>query len=569
MGKVINIYQIFTRLFANQNTTNKEYGTIEENGCTKFNDITSDALHEIKKLGITHVWFTGIIRHATCTDYSKHKMPADNPHIIKGRAGSPYAIKDYFDVHPDYAVNVSKRMEEFEQLLKRTHDAGLQVLIDFVPNHVSRTYESLKRPAGIQNLGEFDDTKVAFKPSNNFYYIPYEDFILPKDIYFPYTEGHEPYTEYPAKATGNDVFSNQPSINDWYETVKLNYGIDYQNLWHEHFEQIPDTWVRMYEILEFWAHKGVDGFRCDMAEMVPVKFWAWVIPQIKEINPDILFIAEVYNPDYYKIYSKRGKFDYLYDKVGLYDVLRLIIEGYGSAKYISDVWRGLDDLSPKMLRFLENHDEQRIASDYFAVNPENAKAAMIAAATLHSGPLMLYFGQEIGEKGMDKEGYSGQDGKTSIFDYWGLSEFNKWVNNGKFDGGQLSTSQKELREFYKHLLQLRLKTEALRNGMFYDLMWQNYSGNVNSDKIFAFVRYTDAHKLIIIINFDLEHAYSFKLMLGEHAFETIGIPSSGTCKVRDIYEGTFSQTYSYESILSDGMSLDIPKNSALILEIQE
>lgn len=353
MGTVVNIYQVFTRLFANKNNTNKEFGTIKENGCTKFNDISNVALSEIKKLGATHIWYTGIIRHASCTDYSKFGMPADNPHIIKGRAGSPYAIKDYYDVHPDFAVNIPKRMNEFEQLLKRTHDSGLKCIIDFVPNHVSRTYCSDKKPPGIQDIGEYDDKTVSFKPSNNFYYIPNEEFILPEDIYFPYTDGHEPYTEYPARATGNDVFSPQPSKNDWYETVKLNYGIDYNNLWAEHFEQVPDTWVRMLEILQFWAQKGVDGFRCDMAEMVPVRFWAWVIPQIKEINPHIIFIAEIYNPNSYKSYLKKGKFDYLYDKVGLYDILRLIIEGYGSAKYISDVWRGLDDMSPKMVRFLE------------------------------------------------------------------------------------------------------------------------------------------------------------------------------------------------------------------------
>ena len=472
MGTVINIYQVFTRLFANQNNTNKEYGTIEENGCTKFNDISSAALTEIKKFGATHVWFTGIIRHATCTDYSKYGMPADNPHIVKGRAGSPYAIKDYYDVHPDFAVNVPKRMNEFEQLLKRTHDSGLKCIIDFVPNHVSRAYCSEKKPPGIQDLGEYDDNTAPFKSSNNFYYLPHEDFILPEGTYFPYTEGYEPYTEYPARVTGNDVFSAQPSKNDWYETVKLNYGIDYNDLWAEHFEQVPDTWVRMLEILQFWAHKGVDGFRCDMAEMVPVRFWSWVIPQIKEINPDIIFIAEIYNPNYYKVYVKKGKFDYLYDKVGLYDILRLIIEGYGSAKYISDVWRGLDDMSPKMLRFLENHDEQRIASDFFAGNPEAAKASMITAATLNSGPLMIYFGQELGERGMDKEGYSGSDGRTTIFDYWSLPVYNSWVNKGAFDGALLTDEQKQLRAFYQKLFELRIQNEALRNGEFLYVMWQ-------------------------------------------------------------------------------------------------
>ncbi len=404
MDSAINIYQVFTRLFNNKNQTNKEFGTIEENGCTKFNDITSTALEQIKKFGTTHIWYTGIIRHATTTDYSKYGLSSDNPYVVKGRAGSPYAIKDYFDVHPDFAVSVKNRMHEFEKLLERTHDAGLKCIIDFVPNHVSREYKSENLPAGCSALGSYDDTSLAFSPSNNFYYIPNQELHLPEEINFPYTHNAPKYNEIPAKVTGNDVFSAYPSITDWYETVKLNYGIDYQNLWQEHFEEIPDTWVRMLEVLEFWTKKGVDGFRCDMAEMVPVRFWGWVIPQIKQLNPEIIFIAEVYNPEEYRNYLSRGKFDYLYDKVGLYDILRLIIEGVGSAKYVSDCWKTHDDITSKMLRFLENHDEQRIASRFFANNAEAAKASMVLAGTMDRGPLMIYFGQEIGEKGMDKEG---------------------------------------------------------------------------------------------------------------------------------------------------------------------
>lgn len=76
----------------------------------------------------------------------------------------------------------------------------------------------------------------------------------------------EAYKEYPAKATGNNRFDAYPNINDWYETVKLNYGIDYQNGNTPHFNPIPDTWTKMLDILLFWAGKNIDGFRCDMAE---------------------------------------------------------------------------------------------------------------------------------------------------------------------------------------------------------------------------------------------------------------------------------------------------------------
>lgn len=568
MTSAINIYQIFTRLFVNTKETNKEFGTIEENGCTKFNDITPKALQELKKFGVTHLWYTGIIRHATCTDYSKYGLSKDNPYVVKGRAGSPYAIKDYFDVNPDFAVNVRSRMNEFEALVKRTHEAGLQCIIDFVPNHVSREYKSEVLPGGYSALGSYDDTSIPFSASNNFYYIPNEELHLPEGINFPYIEGAQAYKEIPAKVTGNDVFHAYPSINDWYETVKLNYGIDYQNLWHEHFEQIPDTWVRMLEVLEYWTKKGVDGFRCDMAEMVPVRFWGWVIPQIKQINPNVIFIAEVYNPEEYRNYLYRGKFDYLYDKVGLYDILRLIIEGVGSAKYISDCWKTNDDITSKMLRFLENHDEQRIASRFFAGNPEAAKASMILAATMDKGPLMIYFGQEIGEAGMDKEGYSGIDGRTTIFDYWSLTEYNKWVNGGKFDGAKLNEKQIELRDFYKSILKLRLSNEAISDGLFYDLMWKNYNGNLDSDKIFAFLRYTDNQKILIIINFDMEHTHTFRLHIGDHALDAMQFKKEGKMKIKELFEADFIDEFLMSEVQSLGIPFSILPNSALIFELK-
>lgn len=568
MQNAINIYQIFTRLFANQNETNKEFGTLKENGCSKFNDITPIALQEIKKLGITHVWYTGVIRHASCTDYSKYGIKKGNARVVKGCAGSPYAIKDYYDVDPDLATNVKVRMKEFEDLVARTHNEGLKCIIDFVPNHVSREYHSDSIPEGGISLGSYDDTKVTFSPNNNFYYLPDEELHMPADINFPYTENTPAYYEYPAKVTGNDVFSSSPSRNDWYETVKLNYGIDYQNNWNLNFEQIPDTWIRMLEILSFWAKKKIDGFRCDMAEMVPVQFWSWVIPQIKEINPEIIFIAEIYNPDAYQTYLNTGHFDYLYDKVGLYDTMRLIVEGKGIAKYISDYWRRTEDLTGKMLRFLENHDEQRIASRFFAGNGDKARASMVLLGTLNPGPLMIYFGQEIGEKGMDKEGFSGIDGRTTIFDYWSLKEFNKWVNKGKFDGGNLSVEQADLRDFYSRLLNFRLNSETIQNGLFYDLMWKNYGGNLNADKIFAFLRYTEKEKLLFVLNFDFERTQTFRLMLGEHPFQTMNCPLDGTLTLTEVFENDFVDSFSMSEVIENGLPISIVPNSALIFRME-
>ncbi|MBP5480023.1 MAG: alpha-amylase family protein, partial [Bacteroidaceae bacterium] len=421
MEKIV-IYQVFTRLFGANANKNKSNGTKKENGCGHMADFTQAALDNIKALGITHVWYTGIIEHATKTDYSAFGIRRDHPAVVKGNAGSPYAIKDYYDIDPDLAVKVPERMKEFENLVVRTHKADLKMIIDFVPNHVARQYASDAKPEGVKDLGEDDIKTMAFNPNNNFYYIPHSKFSPNFDLN---DEELGEYIETPAKVTGNDCFSQYVTRNDWYETVKLNYGVDYQGCNNLTTWGIPNTWEKMRDILLFWASKGVDGFRCDMAEMVPCDFWGWVIPQVKNKYPDIIFIAEVYNPHEYRNYIHRGRFDYLYDKVGLYDTLRSVIGG-NSATSISGVWQSVDDISSHMLNFLENHDEQRIASQFFAGNAEKGKAAIIVATLMRTNPGMIYLGQERGEQGMYSEGFSGQDGRTTIFDYWTIDLIRRW-----------------------------------------------------------------------------------------------------------------------------------------------
>ena len=410
----MTIYQIFTRLYGNPATQNLANGTLAENGSAKLNGFTASVLKRIKDYGFSHVWFTGVIEHATQTDYSHLGIASDHPQVVKGKAGSPYAIKDYFDIDPDLAVRPEKRMAEFEALVARTHKAGLKLIMDFVPNHVARQYHSDAAPAGVTGLGEGDDTLKHFSPSNNFYYCWGE--ALHVD-YLPESQGI-PYVESPAKATGNDKFDACPGMNDWYETVKLNYGVDYHGHGAKHFLPIPNTWTKMVEILLFWAAKGVDAFRCDMAEMVPVEFWEYAIKEVKSKFPAIEFIAEVYNPAQYRSYIHTGGFDYLYDKVGLYDTLRAIVCRQAPASQITQAWQATDDVKQHMLYFLENHDEQRIASDFFCGNARLAFPALAVMALMGTNPLMIYAGQELGERGMDAEGFSGCDGRTTIFDYW-------------------------------------------------------------------------------------------------------------------------------------------------------
>ena len=528
------IYQVFTRLFGNNNNHCINNGSITENGCGKMADFTAKALGEIKKLGVTHIWYTGIIEHATQTDYRRYNIQPDHPAIVKGKAGSPYAIKDYYDVDPDLAKDVPERMREFENLVQRTHRSGLKVIIDFVPNHVARQYHSDMQPDGTSQLGVNDDANYAFSPYNNFYYIPQSELHGQFDMQG--TAG-EPYKEFPAKATGNNRFDAYPNINDWYETVKLNYGVDYQNGGTCHFNPIPDTWTKMLDILMFWAGKHIDGFRCDMAEMVPVEFWEWAIPQVKTKHPDLLFIAEVYNPKEYGNYLFRGKFDYLYDKVGLYDTLRAIVCGDESATAITRAWQSLGGIEKRMLNFLENHDEQRIASDFFASNPRKAIPALIVSACMNVNPMMIYFGQEFGELGMDSEGFSGRDGRTTIFDYWSVDTIRRWRNGGKFDGKMMTDNQKHLYAIYQRILTLCNEEKAISQGDFFDLMYANVNGwRFNEHKQYTFLRKSGRELLLFVVNFDHISA-DLAINIPSHAFDFLQIPQMEQYRTVDLLTG--------------------------------
>lgn len=487
------IYQMLPRLFANTCERCVPDGDIYTNGCGKLNDITPRVLKAIHNLGVTHVWYTGIIEHAHATDYSAYNIIPDNPAIVKGKAGSPYAISDYYDIDPDLAVSVPDRMAEFEQLVDRTHKAGMKVIIDFIPNHVARRYHSDAAPAGIEDFGKGDNTTYFFSPNNNFYYIPRQ--LFQPD--FPIGD----YIEFPAKASGNDCFNAFPTRNDWYETVKLNYGVDYGN-GTCHFNPVPPTWFKMLHILRYWASKGIDGFRCDMVFMVPIDFWEWAIPQVKQHYPDLIFIAEIYDINSYRNFLDRGHFDYLYDKVNLYDTLRAVQCSHHSAATITDCWQRVDGIGGKMLNFLENHDEQRFASVEYASDAAKVLPSLVVSSMISTGPFMIYAGQELGEKAEDAEGFSGCDGRTTIFDYWSIPTVRRWLNNGKADGGKLSPVEKDLRALYAHILTLLNSEKALAEGEFFDLMYVNFDNpHFSPHRHYSFMRRSGDEVILIAVNF--------------------------------------------------------------------
>lgn len=529
------VYQVFTRLFGNTNTTNKPWGTIEENGVGKFNDFTDLALKEIKDLGVTYIWYTGVPHHALVRDYSAIGISNDDPEVVKGRAGSPYAVKDYYNVNPDLAVDPANRLAEFEALIARTHQAGLKLIIDIVPNHIARKYEGMNNPNGVRDFGADDDVTVEYNRDNNFYYIPNTQFEIP-DTDAPLNGEKNPlvdgsFKEFPAKWTGNGSRRAKPDRNDWYETIKVNYGIrpdgskDFPELpahfdkksAQEHFDfwkdkDVPDSWKKFRDIALYWTDKGVDGFRYDMAEMVPYEFWSYMNAAIKVKNPYAFLLAEVYNPDEYRNYIRLGKMDYLYDKVETYDKLKDVIRGHSLPDGLSDIQRRMVDIEHHMLHFLDNHDEQRLASPEFAGTPEKGKPLMVVSTTISTSPTMIYFGQEVGESAAENAGF-GTHSRTSIFDYVGVPAHQRWMNNGKFDGGQLSESEKSLREFYKRLLNFSLNSTALM-GAFQELQSVNRDSSWGYDPgIYAFCRWSTTEKLIVVTNFSWLTTSTFELKI--------------------------------------------------------
>jgi glycosidase len=555
--KKVVIYQVLPRLFGNTDTTNTPWGTIEENGVGKFNDFTDLALDRIKELGVTHIWYTGVPHHCVINDYTAYGIDPDDPDVVKGRAGSPYAVRDYYTVNPDLAVNVDKRLEEFEALVERTHHHDMKVIIDIVPNHVARNYHSLTKPEGVKDFGADDDTSVEYARNNNFYYIPGESFQVP-DV----EPGFEPlggeehilldgkFEEVPAKWTGNGARSAKPDVHDWYETVKINFGVtpdgkkefdelpeEYRTLdFREHFRfwqerDVPDSWIKFRDIALYWLEKGVDGFRYDMAQLVPVEFWSYMNSSIKMKNPDAFLLSEIYIPEMYREYIQLGKMDYLYDKVEMYDTLKHIIQGHGNTDQLPGILSGQAGIEHHMLHFLENHDEQRIASPEFAGDPWKALPAMVVSATVSTSPTMVYFGQEVGERADGDAGY-GKSSRTTIYDYWGVPAHQRWMNGGAFDGGQLTAEEKQLRDFYRTLLNFTIGCEAL-TGSYSGIHLHNRQHSEGySDRLFSFIRWKGGDRLLVVVNFDAERSFNFDLEIPGNAIDTLGL-KMGRYRLKD------------------------------------
>ena len=564
----MNIYQLFVRTFGNKNKDVVFDGDKSQNKCGTFADINDNALDALKTLGITHIWLTGVIRHSSMTAYPELGIKSSNPLITKGKAGSPYSIMDYYDIDPDLAVNPQNRMEEFEDVMQRIHDKGMKVIIDFIPNHLAREYKSLCKPMYVEDFGVNDNKNVVFAKDNNFYYCPDQQLVIPgQQTTELQNSSNAEFLEYPAKASGNDVFSPKPSVNDWYDTVKLNYGVDYQN-GSRCFEPIPNTWYKMLDIMIYWCERGVDGFRVDMAEMVPVEFWRWSINMLRE-NYEPIMIAEIYQPHLYKEFVYAG-FDYLYDKVGLYNTLENIYRYGQRADSITNVWNDLQGLGDVMLRFMENHDELRLASEHFVGDAFKALPAVTMAALMNRGPFMIYNGQESGEDAQGAPGFSGDDGRTSIFDYAVMPKHQNWMADGRFDGSDFTDEQKRLFGFYSKLLNFRLNSSAINKGAFYDLMWANpWYSNFDPQYVYAFLRYHDEDRLLVVVNFNQNESRYCEVKISEDAVEYMRLRPTANGQqltATDVFTGEKIE-YELETLSTRGIAMTLEPCGIKILKL--
>lgn len=578
------VYQLFVRHFSNFTTGGEPWGSREQNGCGTFNAITDTALEQIASTGVTHLWLTGVLRHATRTPHEG--LPADPACIVKGIAGSPYAVTDYFDVDPDLAENVAARREEFAALVQRCRRWGMVPVIDFVPNHVSRNYRSTVRPES--SFGEHDDTWCFFARDNSFYYLEphHSDTVmqLPDGAFAP-EQGQ-------GRVTGNNVASWQPGAYDWYETVKLNYGSDYRHGSHAAEAlpsllapeyALPRTWQLMNEVLAYWQDMGVGGFRCDMAHMVPLPFWRWIIAHARLRDSSAFFMAEGYD-DHLKLIEGpvheallAAGFNGVYDGVA-YESLRKIFEGGAWANDLDRLHRSESPLFNGGVRYIENHDEPRMASPLYwgAAGSRVIQSVMVAQYASSCGPVLVYNGQEFGERAEGPGGYGGDNGRTSIFDYTHLPHLQHWSNGGRYDGALMTQEERDLQSFTGQLLTL-LQHPALSKGGFYGLNWANRGTpafgrkpgeSVSGHSLYAFLRHYRKAKstLLVVCNMNPDEAVCTHIHIPRNAREWAGKKPGNYHFVSLLDASTPIAETDDEMLDATGLSITVPAGKALVLE---
>ena len=575
------VYQLFVRHFSNHKAGGEPWGSRDANGCGTFAGVNDAALDALSQMGITHVWFTGVLRHATQTAHPG--LPADPACTVKGIAGSPYAVTDYFDVDPDLAEDPARRLDEFADLLRRCRRHGLVPLMDFIPNHVSRCYRSTVRPQS--SFGAGDDTAHFFRRDNAFYYLHPQNsdraLQLPQGEFTP-ERGH-------GRVTGNNAETWTPGACDWYETVKLNYGCDY-TLGPAGVARMlppcgaePRVWRIMNEVLAYWQELGVGGFRCDMAHMVPPTFWRWAIARARLRDEDAFFMAEGYN-DHMKLTGGDvhdalldAGFNAVYDSPA-YDALRGICERGAWANDLDEANRDHLKSFFRGVRYLENHDEQRLAAPcaWNGRGPAVARALMAAQYTATASPVLVYNGQECGEDASGPGGFGGDNGRTSIFDYTSLPHFRHWTAGGAFDGSAMTPQERALRGATVSVLRL-LQHPALSKGGFYGLNWANKEtpgfGRVEGEQtsghyLYAYLRHYRKAKatVLVVCNFHPQQDFTTCIHIPQNAQDWCA-KKPGVHTFRNLLDPAAPPLSATAAELdAGGLPVSVPAGSALILE---
>ncbi len=596
----LRIYQMFPRLFGNTNTSRIPNGTYDQNGCGKFADLNDPALASLKQLGFDAVWVTGVLRQATTRDYSSLGLPPDDPDLLKGIAGSPYAIRDYFDVCPDYAVDPAKRIEEFKALLARAKKHNLKIFMDFVPNHVARSHTSVVHPE--RDFGK-DDQGTEFFSSDDFYYLKSSSAGPPlrlatfdpkkKEPLTPTTkviwedqnnrfpglkekiDGLFPPETKRARVTGDNQNTWLPSQDCWYETIKFNYGYDFTQgakgkRQHPTVQQpdvpVPNLWKKMDAVLAYWQEMGVDGFRCDVAHIVPSEFWHWALARARERNPKTFFYAECYegdvrlevpdaNPELAPFQSNpTSLLEAGFDAVYGHDAYKRLMEIYQEKAWANDLDRAgrAGFVGDNSVRYAENHDEVRVASPQVSPKHWGGHGALVGRPVsgilfgLSRGPVMVYYGQEVGEPAdVGAAGFELDKGRTTFFDYWSVPTLIQWMNNGKYDGGALPDLNRELRAFYGRLLN-SLTHPALAQGNFIPLNPAN-GGNPTYDVtdgkkepgrwLYSFLRYDPVSQrpLLVVANLNPnKEAPNVRLKFSEEATRLLRLSPEATLTGSDL-----------------------------------
>ena len=596
----LRIYQMFPRLFGNTNTNRVPNGTYEQNGCGKFADLNDEVLSSLKKLGFDAIWVTGVLRQATTRDYSSIGLPPDDPDLLKGIAGSPYAIRDYYDVCPDYALDPAKRVEEFKSLLTRAKQHDLKIFMDFIPNHVARSYASVIHPE--RDFGR-EDRGTEFFSADDFYNLKPDSHGPPLRLATFDPRKKEPLTPttkviwddqqnrfpglkekidglFPGEAkrgrvTGDNQNTWTPNQDCWYETIKFNYGYNFTEgakgrRRHPTVAQpdfpVPNLWKKMDAVIAYWQEMGVDGFRCDVAHIVPSEFWHWALARARERNPKTFFYAECYegdvrlevpdaNPELAPFRSNpTSLLEAGFDAVYGHDAYKRLMEIYQDKAWAND----LDSagragfVGDNSVRYAENHDEVRVASPQVSPKHWGGHGPLVGRPVsgilfgLSRGPVMVYYGQEVGEPAdVGAAGFELDKGRTTFFDYWSVPTLIQWMNHGKYDGGALPELNQNLRAFYGRLLN-SLTHPALAQGNFIPLNPANRENafyhvadgkRENGRWLYSFLRYDPVSQRTLLVAANLHPksaASGVKLKFSEEATRLLHLTPELTLEGSDL-----------------------------------